>query len=177
VPQITYTPRRQRLFTAGVSAHKRCEIPRVAEVVGAVNEIHARFGAGVCRSDYIIPNIARFYGLWVRSCHPFLSTCVSCRPSYLHTEDRTCPEKPNPKEHLLSPLHKVVGYTPPRWWHWVSYPLLCGIYKSITSGCQTSSINISAPRRLPPCSIKPVTKLYKLPQETEPEERPFTPFT
>ena len=30
---------------------------------------------------------------------------------------------------------------------------------SMTSGCQTSQISISAPRRLPPCSISPVTKL------------------
>src|SRR6185436_18834974 len=51
------------------------------------------------------------------------------------------------------------------------------LIKSITSGCQTFKITIKAPRRLPPCSIRPVTKLYKDAQDTEPEDRPFTPLT
>src|SRR3989344_8407059 len=51
------------------------------------------------------------------------------------------------------------------------------LIKSITSGCQTFKINIKAPRREPPCSIRPVTKLYNDAQETAPEERPLTPLT
>src|SRR3990167_4787860 len=51
------------------------------------------------------------------------------------------------------------------------------LIKSMTSGCQTLRINIKAPRREPPCSIRPVTKLYKEAQDTAPDERPVTPFT
>src|SRR3989344_1080356 len=51
------------------------------------------------------------------------------------------------------------------------------LIKSKTSGCQQFKISISAPRLLPPCSIKPVTKLYKDAQDTLPLLLPLTPFT
>src|SRR3989344_579180 len=51
------------------------------------------------------------------------------------------------------------------------------LIKSITSGCHTFKISIKAPLLEPPCSINPVTKLYKDAHETAPDDLPFTPFT
>src|SRR5262249_31392411 len=51
------------------------------------------------------------------------------------------------------------------------------VMNSSTSGCQQFRISINAPRRDPPCSINPVTKEYSAPHETDPDDRPFTPFT
>src|ERR1044071_8913459 len=51
------------------------------------------------------------------------------------------------------------------------------VMNSRTSGCQQFRISINAPRLDPPCSINPVTNEYSAPHETEPDERPLTPFT